>query len=204
LCSVIAVFAFGAAANPAKASLITFNNLGGANEDPYTGHTEGNFTVTPTGGSWFQGQIFGNPTPSIFAGPVGSPSVSSIRVEETSNGIFTFGGVDLTSNGAPGTSYTIQGFLNSTLVLSQTVTINSVNTFETIASSDTSMLLDELTITGTPGSNVTSFNIDNIEVSESNASAAPEPATLTLLGTGVLSLLGYRWKRRTQAAEVIA
>jgi hypothetical protein len=33
-----------------------------------------------------------------------------------------------------------------------------------------------------------------------NASAAPEPASLTLLGLGALGLAGYGWRRRQQAA----
>jgi hypothetical protein len=33
------------------------------------------------------------------------------------------------------------------------------------------------------------------------ASAAPEPASLTLLGIGALGLLGYGWRKRRQAAE---
>jgi hypothetical protein len=32
------------------------------------------------------------------------------------------------------------------------------------------------------------------------ATAAPEPASLTLLGLGALGLLGYGWRKRRQAA----
>jgi hypothetical protein len=36
--------------------------------------------------------------------------------------------------------------------------------------------------------------------SDRAATAAPEPASLTLLGLGALGLLGYGWRRRQQAA----
>ena len=34
------------------------------------------------------------------------------------------------------------------------------------------------------------------------ADAVPEPASLTLLGLGAVSLIGYRWRRRTPTAGV--
>lgn len=62
------IIACSLGAGISNASVITFNSLSGGNLDPFTGTTEGNFTVTPTKGNWFVGQVFGNPTPSILAG----------------------------------------------------------------------------------------------------------------------------------------
>ena len=74
-----AVCLLGMAAGGASATTITFNGLAGANGDPFTTYTESGFTVSPTLGTWFQGQAFGNPVPSIFSGPflVASPPTRS-------------------------------------------------------------------------------------------------------------------------------
>ncbi len=48
--------------------------------------------------------------------------------------------------------------------------------------------------TRTPGSARDIFGIDDMR-----AGAVPEPASLTLLGLGAVSLLGYSWRRKRQA-----
>jgi hypothetical protein len=58
-----------------------------------------------------------------------------------------------------------------------------------------------------PGAFVTGLTFDGSGIATvtqtpltSPAAAAPEPASLTLLGLGSLGLLGYGWRRRKQAA----
>jgi hypothetical protein len=43
-------------------------------------------------------------------------------------------------------------------------------------------------------------DLDGIQLAPAATAAAPEPASLTLLATGALGLLGYGWRRRKQAA----
>src|SRR5262249_47209229 len=57
----------------ASATTITFSGLAGANATPVATYTEGGFNVTTIVGQFFQGQLFGNPVPSIFAGPLRWP-----------------------------------------------------------------------------------------------------------------------------------
>src|SRR3954453_12452449 len=69
----------------ASATTITFSGLTGANGTPVETYTEGGFTVTSPLGQFFQGQLFGNPIPSLFAGPLlGSPMNDALDV--TRNG----------------------------------------------------------------------------------------------------------------------
>lgn len=173
----------------ANASVITFNSLSGGNFDPFTGTTEGNFTVTPTEGDWFVGQLFGNPTPSIFAGPISQLTTSSINVTENTTKLFTFASVDLTSNAARGSEFSIQGFLNNQLVLSTTGTIDLNNSFTTIPSTNSQQILDSLQIILTPAPEVSSLNLDNINVT----TAVPEPSNFGgLFGLGMLSIFVLR------------
>jgi hypothetical protein len=181
-----------------RASIITFGNLSGANQDPFTTYMEAGFTVTPTQGNWFQAQGFGNPTPSIFAGPIGSPSQSAVTVTATDGGDFTFASVDLTSNSSSGSTFQITGFLNGNPVLGISGTIGNINTFNTESNAFPSTLMDTLVIQETPVAGVTSFNFDNINVTE-QATVTPEPASLTLLGLGVAGMAGYGWRRRRTA-----
>ncbi|WP_373527044.1 PEP-CTERM sorting domain-containing protein [Nostoc sp.] len=176
----------------ANASIISFSSLSGNNFDSFTGTTEGNFTVTPTEGDWFEGQVFGNPTPSIFTIPISQLTTSSINVTENTNKLFTFASVDLTSNAARGGEFSIQGFLNSQLVLSTTGTIDLNNSFTTILSTDSQQILDSLQIILTPALEVSSLNVDNINVT----TAVPEPSNSGLLfGLGILSTLALRRKK---------
>lgn len=188
----VCALAFGAmlSSSSAGAGVITFDGLSGGNGTAFTTYVEGDFTVTPTMGAFFQAQAFGNPTPSIYGGPVGAPTPSTIEVTDQATGRFTFSGVDLTSNSAAGTTYTIEGFLNNAQVLTQSVTIDQINAFISVASVDSSQALDRLTILGTPAQGVTSFNIDNIGVTSIPA-GVPEPSALLLSLGGAGGLLAF-------------
>src|SRR4051794_23624325 len=96
-----ALLAVAAASPGARADVtLTFAPLSVlADASAFAGETEQGFTVTPTAGSFFVGNTYGNPVPSIFAGPVGSPSVSTILVTAVAAGTpFDFESIDVSSN----------------------------------------------------------------------------------------------------------
>ena len=183
-------------ATETMANNIGFDNLGGNNLDSFTSYVEDGYTVSATSGSWYVAKVFGNEIPAIFAGPIGSPGLSQISVTYEGGGQFTFGGVDLTSNSASGTSYLIKGFLGASEVFSVGATINSINHFESRLFSSLGNV-DRLTITGDPARGTTSFNIDNIRAGAPLPpwSNAPEPASIMLLGAG-LAGIGI-WRRKS-------
>src|ERR1700682_310009 len=81
---------------PASATTITFSGLTGANGTPVTTYTEAGFTVTSTLGQFFQGQVFGNPIPSLFAGPAqGGPVNDGLDITRNGGGSFNFASIDL-------------------------------------------------------------------------------------------------------------
>jgi hypothetical protein len=75
------------------------SGLIGANGAPVAAYTEGGFTVATTLGQFFQGQIFGNPIPSLFAGPAqGGPADDALDIIRNGGGSFNFASVDLAAN----------------------------------------------------------------------------------------------------------
>ncbi len=194
-------------ATETMATTIGFSNLAGSNLSTFTSYTESGYTVAPTGGQWFEAHVFGSNVPAIFAGPIYNPVESQISVTYEHGGQFTFQGVDLTSNVAGGTTYTIVGLLtgNTDPVFTETVRIDSINHFETKLFSNLG-LVDHLTITGKPGEHVTSFNIDNIRAGTYHPGScqgqdlnncpvnAPEPTSILLLSAGLVGI--EIWRRR--------
>jgi hypothetical protein len=181
LFGAVCLAAAGMSAGGASATTITFSGLSGANGAPFTPYTESGFTVSPTLGSWFQAQSFGNPVPSIAAGSVfGGPNNDAVAV--TDGARFTFSQLDLATANA-NTVYTFTGTLLGAPVFNVTDTITPPQVFNTVLSGVSADQIDRLVITASIGANGTSTNIDNIVVS---AVPVPKPGTL-----GTLLLLGF-------------
>jgi hypothetical protein len=170
------------AAGSLPAATVTFDPLPGPNGDAYTGHTEAGITVTPLSGVWNQAFNVGNPVPSIWL------DSATGSLEFTTGGIFTFLSFDMGTGGGSGPSYSIEGYLNNVLVLSDSGS-NPDNAFHTIFSLDSLQNLDRLVIAATLGQ-TTSANIDNIVLG--GGSQVPEPGTWVLLAGGLALVLASR------------
>src|SRR5215467_8646926 len=166
-----AVCLLGMAAGGASATTITFSGLSGVNGAPFTTYTESGFTVSSTLGSWFQGQAFGNPVPSIVAGPVfGGPSIDAVTITES--GLrFTFSQLDLATASA-NTNYNFTGTLLGATVFSVNNVVSPPQVFNTVLSGVSADVIDTLVITANIQAGGTSTNIDNIVVT---TVSAPEP-----------------------------
>lgn len=176
-----------------RASTITFNGLPGPTDAPFTTYTEGTFTVTAVGGSWFQGLLYGNPAPSIYDGPIGSPGNAIVQVTN-STGPFTFSSFDYSSNNGLST-YDVMGLLGMTIEFNQignlAPSLPPAFGFTTLASNSPNTTIDTLRIEVFPGDGVTSINLDNIVVGRT-----PEPSTLTLWGMALAGLAAVRRRNR--------
>src|SRR5262249_30559563 len=177
-----------------QAYVIQFNNLPGPNGAAYNGSAEGGFTITPTAGNWFQGTLYGNPPPSIFAGPIGQPVASTIQIT-FGLGLFDFTSLDYSSNNAGG-RFLIDGFLSGNLVFSQAGDLSASLPpnfgFNNLLSNN-GALIDTLSIEVIPGDGTTSINLDNIDLS---VHGVPEDgATLLLLAIGLAGALFWRKAR---------
>jgi hypothetical protein len=180
----------------ASASTITFSGLVDANGTPVATYSEGGFTVTTTLGQFFQGQLFGNSIPSLFAGLEGNPLTDALDVTRGA-GLFNFASVDLAANNGD-VNFTFTGFLGGV----QQYAFSGVEPgrsdplpfgFDTIINPDAAIAIDDvkiaLNIRGSSG------NVDNIVL---NAAAVPGPIAgaglpgLLLASSGLIAV----WRRR--------
>jgi hypothetical protein len=188
-------------AGGASATTITFNGLTSGNGAGVTTYTESGFTVSSTLGSWFQGQLVGNPVPSIGAGPEFDGPINDAITVTDGGGAFTFSALDAATFDA-NTVLTFSGTLHGATVFSVTDTVTPPQVFNTVSSGVSADIIDSLVITaniGATAANNNQLNIDNIVVTPTPAT--PLPATLPLFasGLGALGLLGWRRKRKAQA-----
>ncbi len=175
-------------ARPASATTVTiidFNNLVAPNGTPFTSTTENGYTVTALSGSWFVGQLFGNPVPDVFLGPVGNPAQGSIEV---SGPLFIPVSVDIACNSGScaATFLGLRGGVQQFLDIGGSF---SATGFITSNSPHPTTVVDTLIITLIPGSGATSMNLDNLV-----GNTVPEPGTLALLGSGLM-LVWRRFRR---------
>jgi len=192
--TLVSIIVLGA--DRAYGATLTFSPQTGLNGANFVSDTELGFTVVPTtANNWFQGQMYGNPTPSIFDGPIGSPSVATIEVTRGGSQ-FSFDSIDYSSNNGP-SDYTITGILDDDTVFTETGTFPGVNppfSFSTyFAGVDDSMTpIDTLDVTVTPLAGNTSVNFDNIGLG--TLVGVPEPASASIL-VGMVAL-GLRRRAR--------
>ena len=168
----------------ASAETITFGGLTGSHV-PFTTYSEGGYTVNVTAGLWGQGQLEGDPVPSIFAGPgfdsgFMGQATNSFTLTEDDGGPFIFYDLNLAAN-TTDVHYEFLGTLKGARVFDTNGDDNDPSrssNFLTI-SGDPFDPIDTLTImaiVANEGSGT--VNIDNIVVSL-------EPSTLTLFAIGL-------------------
>ena len=194
----------------ANAATITFNDLSGPNEAPFTSYQEAGFTVTGAvfQGAPEQGLLFGNPAPSLIIGaPLFAPLRGSVGVAATDGRRFVFSSMDLASNNGVSSDFNAEGFIIvqrgpilgpiSLPVFSFTGLVPSGSPGDFVFVTETNPFtrgpIDALAIIVTPGLGVTSVNLDNIGVT-----VVPEPSTIVLIGLTLGAGALARWRRRRQ------
>jgi hypothetical protein len=184
----------------ASATIITFSGLAGANDTPVATYTEGGFTVTTTVGQFFQDQAFGNPIPSLLAGPAGGGPVNdALEVFANGGGLFNFVSVDLAANN--GVNFIVTGSLSGVANPAVgPITFTAPGPFgfgSCCGNPEAEIAINDLRI----AFNIlgTSVNVDNIRVENV---AVPGPIAgaglpgLILAGGGLLAW----WRRRQKIA----
>lgn len=201
LLASVAILAAGA--GPMQAAMLTFDDLSGTNNpipDGYGGFSWGNFYyldgVNYSSTSGYQNAVV-SPN-NVAYNAYGNPAFMS-------DSPFTFNSAYFTAAWNEGLSVTVEGYLASVLVHTNTFTINT--TSPTLMTFDWSGI-DELRFSSSGGTDNpnysgsgTHFAMDNFVYNEGFGGAVPEPTTLAIWSTLTgLGLIAARRRRRKQTA----
>jgi hypothetical protein len=171
--------------------------------------TWGNFTFNGTGTLLGVGFISTNPPFSTLSaayqellGNYGGPVAGSLSL--TINGLTVgdqyefewWANLSTTYQGGPSLTNQITATAGNSVQLSSNTTGTDGGVGQFVLGNFTATTTSEaITFSGSPTTFINALQVRDL----GPATATPEPASLTLLGLGSLSLLGYGWRRRRQS-----
>lgn len=203
---LLAALALCTSTQLSSAAVIGFDDLAGANNDPFYVYSEDGFLVYPGGGAdWVQNIVYGKPAPSlIFNRQRDDPELfAGVFISEENAHPFTFSAVDLYSSVTP-IPYRFLGYREAVPVFDVYGTMpNTFGQFVTAFNTDFEIEIDLLYIELVNpyiaiGGNPVGF--DNVVVT--TVQSVPEPGALALALLPLALLAGTRFKRdRTELPQ---